>query len=323
LNNVRNKATGKMPEVRASFSDSDTNNESNGDENADTFEQIQDDFADSFDAGNDTITEDQMEEPDGNSMVAPAPSIMAATLHKKVQMKTGPRNKKSDRRELGRIQGSTDLNELQEQESSQKRKRPGRPPKNQRSAGNDMEGQRPSKKPKTSDKTARESDPSSHPELDRVVENYVSRTGPLKGRSLYILKRETPMDSSTTHTRSGRVSVRPLAYWKNERCVYGDGEAAEGERYPLSTIKEIIRTEEQEPERRKTKKGRPSKKSKSKKTKDDVESEDEEDYADLWEKEAGVLHGYIRKWDPEAQTGADEEEVLGEPFPFLFSNALP
>ncbi|KAF7595138.1 hypothetical protein BBP40_007105 [Aspergillus hancockii] len=270
---------------------------------------IRDDFTDNFDAGN-GITGDQMEEPDETSTAAQSPSIMAATFHKKGQMKTAPQTMKSVRRELGRLQGFADPNESQEQGSSQKRKRPGRPPKTQRSAGNDTEGQRPLKKPRTSGKRIRESDTPGHPELDRVVENYVSRTGPLKGRSLYVLKRETPMDSSTTHTRSGRVSVRPLAYWKNERCVYGDGEAAEGERYPLSTIKEIIRTEELEPERRKSKKGRPSKKSRSMKTKDDDGSEDEEDYADPWEKEGGVLHGYIRKWDPEAQTGADEEEVL-------------
>jgi centromere protein C len=147
------------------------------------------------------------------------------------------------------------------------------------------------------------------PELDRVVENYANRTGPLKGRSLYILKRENPSDNSATHTRSGRVSVRPLAYWRNERCVFGDGEAAEGHRYPLSTIKEVIRTEEQEPEKKKKKgKRSTSHKSKSKKQKDD--SSDDED-VDLWEKEGGVLHGYTLKWDGKTQTSSKEEEVLG------------
>ncbi|KAJ5278127.1 hypothetical protein N7524_004280 [Penicillium chrysogenum] len=146
------------------------------------------------------------------------------------------------------------------------------------------------------------------PELDRVVENYANRTGPLKGRSLYILKRENPSDNSATHTRSGRVSVRPLAYWRNERCVFGDGEAAEGHRYPLSTIKEVIRTEEQEPEKKKKKgKRSTSHKSKSKKQKDD--SSDDED-VDLWEKEGGVLHGYTLKWDGKTQTSSKEEEVL-------------
>jgi centromere protein C len=154
------------------------------------------------------------------------------------------------------------------------------------------------------------------PELDRVVENYANRTGPLKGRSLYILKREIPTDSSATHTRSGRVSVRPLAYWRNERCVFGDGEAAEGHRYPLSTIKEVIRTEEQEPEK-KTKKGKrsASHKTKSKKQKD--ESSDEDEDVDLWEKEGGVLHGYTLKWDGKTQTSSKEEEVLGMISPMI------
>ncbi|KAJ5383300.1 hypothetical protein N7517_001211 [Penicillium concentricum] len=111
-----------------------------------------------------------------------------------------------------------------------------------------------------------------------------------------------------THTRSGRVSVRPLAYWRNERCVFGDGEAAEGHRYPLSTIKEVIRTEEQEPEKKKKGKRSTSHKSKSKKQRDDCSDEDED--VDLWEKEGGVLHGYTLKWDGKTQTSSKEEEVL-------------
>ncbi|KAE8348454.1 kinetochore CENP-C fungal-like protein [Aspergillus coremiiformis] len=307
---ARNKANKNMSEITASFSDSDANSKSNGDENADLFHHVQGDLADSFDAGDDPIAEDQLEDLNDNGTATLSPSISATTLHKKCHLKTGPQTKKSSQRYASRSQDPTERSEPLEHGSSQKRKRPGRPPKNQRCAGYNLEKQRPLKKPKTSDKRSRDSSTSGHADLDKIVENYVNRTGPLKGRSLYILKRETPMDNSTTHTRSGRVSVRPLAYWKNERCVYGDGEAAEGERYPLSTIKEIIRTEELEPEKRKTKKGRPSKKSRSGKFKDDNESGDDEDYIDPWEKEGGVLHGYIRKWDPEAQAGMDEEEVL-------------
>jgi centromere protein C len=146
------------------------------------------------------------------------------------------------------------------------------------------------------------------PELNKVVENYTQRSGPLKGRSLYILKRENPTDESSTHTRSGRASIRPLAYWRNERCVYGDGEAEDGQRFPLSTIKEIVRAEELEPER--TKKGkRAGRKSKSKKQ---AESSDEEDeHLDVWEKESGVLHGFIPRWDPKSQTSTKEEDVIG------------
>ena len=109
------------------------------------------------------------------------------------------------------------------------------------------------------------------------------------------------------------MSIRPLAYWRNERCVYGREEAPEGQRYPLSTIKEIIRTEEREPEKTRSGKRR-SKKSNSRKQADQDSENEDEDSFDPWEKEGGVLHGYIRKWDPEAQVGTEEEEVLGKSF---------
>lgn len=184
----------------------------------------------------------------------------------------------------------------------------GRPPKAARAADEETEP-RPAKKQKVSKESQSQPQPREplDPELDKVVENYTQRSGPLKGRSLYILKRENPTEDASTHTRSGRVSVRPLAYWRNERCVYGDGEAAEGQRYPLSTIKEIIRTEEQEPDGKskgKRSAGRKSKSSKSKKRK--AESSDEEDEnIDEWEKEDGVLHGIIPTWEPSGGTGED------------------
>lgn len=182
-------------------------------------------------------------------------------------------------------------------------------PKSQRSNVEEDPDPRPTKKRNTAKVSpVREA---LEPELDRVVENYANRTGPLKGRSLYILKREVPTDNNATHTRSGRVSVRPLAYWRNERCVFGDGEAAEGHRYPLSTIKEVIRTEEQQPEKKNKKKGKRSASHKSKSKRQNDDSSDEDEDVDLWEKEGGVLHGYTLKWDPSTQTSSKEEEVLG------------
>jgi centromere protein C len=100
-----------------------------------------------------------------------------------------------------------------------------------------------------------------------------------------------------------------LAYWRNERCVYGDGEADLGQRYPLSTIKEIIRTEDIEPEKKGGKKRKGGKKSKSKKREED--SDDDDDERDKWEAEDGVLHGYIKKWDADKQVASNEEEIIG------------
>lgn len=195
-------------------------------------------------------------------------------------------------------------------QSPPKKKRSGRPPKaqTQKATQEKTTDQRPVKKGKPSKpQPAKEREPLD-PELEQVVENHVKRTGPLKGRSLYILKREVPTEQQAAHTRSGRVSVRPLAYWRNERCVYGDGEADLGQRYPLSTIKEIIRTEDIEPEKKGGKKRKGGKKSKSKKQE---ESDDDDDERDKWEADDGVLHGYIKKWDTDKQVASSEEEITG------------
>ncbi|KAF7161843.1 hypothetical protein CNMCM6106_008954 [Aspergillus hiratsukae] len=316
VNGLRhNKGINKKTEtsVTVDFSDSDANDQMNGDENANAFEQTRNNYDDSFNVGDDTLAEDQQEDSDRSDGVdLGISSYTAAGSRKTEPSRVVPKPKKLAQSETTRAQEVTQPNETSEQGNVQKRKRPGRPPKSQRRNNDDEEtaGQRPSKKSKTTNQTGRGLNSSGNPQLDKVVENYVNRTGPLKGRSLYILKREAPTDGSATHTRSGRVSVRPLAYWKNERCVYGDGEAAEGQRYPLSTIKEIIRTEELEPEKRKVSKRRSSKKSKSRKSRDEDSDNEDDDYVDPWEKEGGVLHGYVRKWDPDAQAASIEEEVL-------------
>lgn len=270
-----------------------------GDENATSFSQLQDDFGDSFDAGDGTIVrDDEVPEQDLSAESSPAaPAAVPSRQTDKTTLASSPANK-------GPIAKPS-------QPSNGPPKRRGRPPKTQRPASDEGTDARPPKKQKTSSgetRSTHEHEPLD-PELNRVVENYAQRSGPLKGRSLYILKRENPSDTSATHTRSGRVSVRPLAYWRNERCVFGDGEAVEGQRFPLSTIKEVIRTEDAEPDQQKKGK-RAGRKSKKKKHRE--ESSDEEDgHADVWEKE-GVLHGYVPKWDPKAQASSEEEEVLGK-----------
>ncbi|KKK15807.1 hypothetical protein ARAM_007426 [Aspergillus rambellii] len=285
----------KRPEKATSVS---SDSEVDGDENGDSFDQVQSDFADSFVGGDDHLNGDDSNDEDQDNTEA-EPSLTKTT------QKRGRPPQKTAKASGAKASEAATRDQRDHQDSAQKRKRPGRPPKAQSKPSDDMEEQRPAKKSKTSAPKNRTTS-SGDPELDKVVENYVNRTGPLKGRSLYILKREAPTDSTAKHTRSGRISVRPLAYWKNERCVYGDGEAAEGQRFPLSTIKEIIRTEELEPEKKKA--NRRSKKSKSKK--DDDSDDDDEQHRDPYEKKGGVLHGYIRKWDPDTQTALDQEEIL-------------
>lgn len=283
----------------ADFSDG----EGEGDENVDSFAAGRDDFSDGYDEGDETV---MPEEPADGSVqdlhgqedeASPAPAASRQT-------KTTATSAKQPNK------GPAAKTTKAAKPAAKPTGKRGRAPKSQQAADNEEPVEaRPAKKPRTTATTSQAPREPLDPELERMVENYAQRTGPLKGRSLYILKREDPTSSETTHTRSGRVSVRPLAYWRNERCVYGDEEAAEGERFPLSKIKEVIRTEELEPE--KPKKGKRSRKGK-KKQRDESEDEDEiDDDADLWEKETGVLHGYISKWDPVAQTSTAEEEVIG------------
>lgn len=307
VNNKRNKANAKEPALAVDFSDSDANSPFNGDENVDVIDHVQEDFSNSIDGSNETMLSDQMEDPNRNREDEEPPSPEAPNANEEQAPDTTTKSRRNPPNRKNKTRDTAQQNKAESQQSM-KRKRPGRPPKSQSTGDADVEGQRASKMARPSSKRSRELEASGNPELDKVVENYVSRTGPLKGRSLHILKREVPTESGgATHTRSGRVSVRPLAYWRNERCVYGDGDASEGQRYPLSTIKEIIRTEEPETGTEK----RPSKKSKSKKKRNQADSDDDDEYADDWEKDAGVLHGFIRRWDPESQTATEEDEVLG------------
>ncbi|KAJ5196404.1 hypothetical protein N7449_006883 [Penicillium cf. viridicatum] len=298
-NGTRQKPTTKAqlaaelePAVIHDFSDF-----SDGDENANAFTAVQQDFGDSLNVDSDSVAveelpdspgQDQHDHNDNSSTADTTPPREEPIVASKSTKKAAPKIAKVDKNQANPPVPR------------------GRPKSQRRNVEEDVDP-RPTKKRNT--KASPPVREPLEPELDRVVENYANRTGPLKGRSLYILKRENPTDNSATHTRSGRVSVRPLAYWRNERCVFGDGEAAEGHRYPLSTIKEVIRTEEQEPEKKKKKgKRSTSHKSKSKKQKDDSSDEDED--VDLWEKEGGVLHGYTLKWDAKTQTSSKEEEVL-------------
>ncbi len=291
--NIQNGKSRMATTEAADFSDGE------GDENVDAFAAGGDDLSDGYNEGDETVMSPEQQPADANGAEDDASPVPTTSRQPKTTASSSKQTKKGPAAKTTKT-------------AAKPPGKRGRPAKTPAAADNEEPAEvRPAKKAKTttSDATRAPREPLD-PERDRVVENYAQRSGPLKGRSLYILKREDPSSSETTHTRSGRVSVRPLAYWRSERCVYGDGEAAEGQRYPLSTIKEVIRTEELEPD--KPKKGKRGRKGKSKKSKDESSDEDEIDEdADLWEKETGVLHGYVSKWDPVAQTSTSEEEVIG------------
>ncbi|OJK03307.1 hypothetical protein ASPACDRAFT_58234 [Aspergillus aculeatus ATCC 16872] len=313
MNHLHSARISKKTEIVAQqlisqgYSDSDTSIQSSGDENADVLRQ-EHDAVESIHADEDVLTQDPIDDLNLDEARPESPFILAPKARTKGRPKASFMANVDGIRQKLHNQDASDVSDIVQADATQKRKRPGRPPMSQHSAAHDMIEQRPIKKPRVNAQTGRRSSSSGDAELDKVVENYINRTGPLRGRSLYVLKREAPSDDTATHTRSGRVSVRPLAYWRNERCVYGDGEAIEGQRFPLSTIKEIIRTEELEPEQSHSGKRRPSKKSRAKQSR--VEDSDEDAaYLDPWEKKGGILHGYVRMWDSESQTATESDIV--------------
>ena len=160
-------------------------------------------------------------------------------------------------------------------------------------------------------------------ELDQIVDRIKARPGQKK--SLYILRRETPMDDSITRTRSGRISFKPLAYWRNERCVYGGSPGGtgleEGARFPLTSIKEIIRMEQVEQAHNggASKGKRKAGKRKGRTRPADQDESDPEGEGDSvefdasaqpWETESGILRGNVAVWDQEKQQPIDALEEI-------------
>lgn len=164
-------------------------------------------------------------------------------------------------------------------------------------------------------------------EVDEVVEKIRAR--PSAPKSLYILRRETPADDTVTHTRSGRISIKPLAYWLNEHCVFSDSPKnagiEDGARFPMKSIKEVIRAESApEISRNKSKKSSKSKNKGKGKNRARGDEEDDSDLdlasdgeindpdADEWELKSGTLKGDVASWDIEHQTGLPEEPTTIE-----------
>ncbi|OBT75244.1 hypothetical protein VF21_05617 [Pseudogymnoascus sp. 05NY08] len=139
--------------------------------------------------------------------------------------------------------------------------------------------------------------------------------GPPRPRQngLFILRRETPELGNFATTRSGRASIKPVAYWKNEAIVYGEDEAADGDAsFLLPTIKEVIRHDDVEKEKSKRGKKRGPRAHKRE------EEHEEEDESEPWESEPGHMYGAIRAWNPDDPTGSESAEIEDE---IAFSNA--
>ena len=133
-----------------------------------------------------------------------------------------------------------------------------------------------------------------------------------RSRGLTILRTGTPAeDDGARVLKTGRTSVKPIAYWRNERIVYGELNM-DGKDLVLPAIKEVIRTDEIiEPRpkhsyRRRGATGRPRSHAL-----EEVEEEDEDQ--EEWEADPGFLHTEVLRWDPETERGLEEvHEEVGE-----------
>ena len=166
------------------------------------------------------------------------------------------------------------------------------------------------------------------PFLPRPAVPSLPERGKPKPRSLTILRSETPgEDTGAKYTRSGRTSVKPLAFWRNEKLIFGDTRS-DGTRLSLAGIKEVLRGEEIEDSRPRPrrKRGAPKKRS-AKRPVEMIEEVDEN--MEEWEQDPGALEAEVLQWDPITQRGMEDahEQVgpytLGPPhfpiFPFSHS----
>ncbi|KAH8770122.1 cupin domain-containing protein [Diaporthe sp. PMI_573] len=142
----------------------------------------------------------------------------------------------------------------------------------------------------------------------------VPRGPPLpKSRGLMISRRETPGGLTT---RSGRTSIRPIQYWKNERVELDDDEVFDDgkQHIRLPRIKEIVRYDEPEVEHKtasRRKAGRPAAGKKGKRRGYDSE----EDELEPWEENADSISGEVVVWQPEHELnppGPDEQIEVAE-----------
>ena len=144
--------------------------------------------------------------------------------------------------------------------------------------------------------------------------------GKPKLTSLFAVRSQTPGDDNGALVmKSGRTSIKPLAFWRNERVVFGDGNI-EGKVLTLPGIKEVIRTDEIEVPRPKRYYRRPKPRRQIK------EESEEEDERAPWEAGTGTVRAQVMQWDPaigkydEENTEETGEHSKSVPIPMNHTN---
>ncbi|KAI0142421.1 Mif2/CENP-C like-domain-containing protein [Hypoxylon sp. NC0597] len=143
-----------------------------------------------------------------------------------------------------------------------------------------------------------------------VDEPVVQRGPPLpKGRGLVALRREEEEDNMRT-TRSGRLSYRPLQFWKGEQVLHDsstqDVFEDKGQYFVMPKVRGVVRTADDTPPRRR-RPGRPSKQ-RGRAVRHSVIMEEEEERDD-WEQDPGRIVGECVYWNPDQETQEDDGEV--------------
>ncbi|QSZ34113.1 hypothetical protein DSL72_005701 [Monilinia vaccinii-corymbosi] len=176
-------------------------------------------------------------------------------------------------------------------------------------------------KPKATAKLKPQGRPKMAP-ISEVDSPQVHRGPPIpRNNGLYILRRETVLSGAgMQRTRSGRNSIKPLAWWKNERVEYDDDETVpdgtHGAKILLPSIKEVIRADEVEQQKHsKSRSSKPTKSKSKKRAREEVEDDSE---TEEWESQPGRIEGSVRTWDPEDQVGENAEETVED---LAFSSA--
>ncbi|KAK8094416.1 cupin domain-containing protein [Apiospora hydei] len=144
-----------------------------------------------------------------------------------------------------------------------------------------------------------------------------------KSRGLQILRREGLNEGNIRTTRSGRISTKPLDFWKGERYEYEtDNEDLVpdkgGRHIKLATIKSVVRVEAGADEPKTKRRGRPGAAGGARgrpKRRSVAEEEEEEDRSD-WEDDPGRIVGECILWRPEYEMeppeGEEQVEVMDE-----------
>jgi centromere protein C len=219
-----------------------------------------------------------------------------------------PEPPKSPKRKVGRPKRAAPMEEPGEER---------RPTKKGRKSLDTSESVQTSGRSKKSDKAVvpAKGKPGRKPKLASIAEAdspQVQRGPPMprNNRGLFILRRETPMEGAGfKQTRSGRTSITPLAYWKNERVEYSEDENEDSYgKFVLPRIKEVVRAEEvDQPKRVRAKSKAPKARKRTATAEPDSEPEDF-DEVEPWEVEPGIIVGEVRNWDPDDQTGSQTGE---------------